>query len=107
MTTELRPASNSAAPLHTSTTMKELVCHSSGMGAWENKARPVIQDPGDAIARITRSRRGPKASWALGSFPFPGNSPSSKLGVMSVASIGDVRHGRSTELQTTMQTIEA
>src|ERR1700675_3716348 len=96
---ELRPASNGAPPLHTSTTMKELVYHSPGKRAWEDKPRPTIQEPADAIARITRSRPGPKASLALCSFPFPGDSPSSKLGVMSVTSIGDVGHGGSTSLQ--------
>src|ERR1700694_1855623 len=101
-TAELRPASNSAAPLHTSTIMKELVYHSPGKRAWEDKPRPTIQEPGDAIARITPSRRGPRASWGHSSFPLPGNAPSSKLGVMSVTSIGDVGHGGSTGRQATM-----
>src|ERR1700693_4659671 len=105
-TAELQSASNSAPPLHTSTTMKELVYHSPGKRAWEDKPRPAIRDPGDAIVRITTSRRASKASRALSFlFPLPGNSPSSKLGVMSVTSIGDVRHGGSTGLQATMQTI--
>ena len=37
------------------TTMKALVYHGPGKKAWENKPRPTIQDPGDAIVRITTS----------------------------------------------------
>lgn len=88
--------------------MKALVYHSLGKRVWEHKPRPAMPDPGDAIVRITTLRRGSKASRALSSlFSLPGNSPASKLGVMSVTSIGDPRHGRSAELQATMQTIEA
>ena len=105
---ELGLATKSAATLGTSTAMRVLVFHGSGKRAWEDKPRPAIRDPGDAIVRITTSRRASKASRALSFlFPLPGNSPSSKLGVMSVISIGDVRHGGSTGLQATMQTIEA
>jgi hypothetical protein len=107
-TAELGLATKSAATLSTSTAMKEVVFHGPGKRAWEDKPRPAIRDPGDAIVRITTSRRGSKASWALSSlFPLPANSPSSKLRVMSVTSIGDLRHGGSTELQATIQTIEA
>jgi hypothetical protein len=107
-TAELGLATKSAATLGTSTAMKALVFHGPGKRAWEDQPRPAIRDPGDAIVRITTSRLGSYASWALSSlFPVPTNSPSSKLGVMSVTSIGDVRRGRSTELQATMQTIEA
>lgn len=107
-TAELGLATKSAATLSTSTAMKALVFHGPGKRAWEDKPRPAIRDPGDTIVGITTSRRGSKASWALSSlFPLPANSPSPKLGVMSVTSIGDVRHGRSTELQATMQNIEA
>jgi hypothetical protein len=109
-TAELGLATKSAATLSTSITVKTLVYHGPGKRAWEDKPRPAIRDPGDAIVRITTSRRGSKASWALNSLfplPLPGNSLSSKLGVMSVTSIGDNRHARSTELQATMQTIEA
>ena len=107
-TAELGLATKSAATLSTSTTMKARVFHGPGKRAWEDKPRPDIRDPGDAIVRITTSRRGSKASWVLSSlFPLPANSLSSKLRVMSVTSIGDVRHGRSTDLQATMQTIEA
>jgi hypothetical protein len=86
--------------------MKELVYRGAGGRAWELRARPTIQEPGDPIARITTSGRGSKESRTHGSFPLPGNSPSSKLGVMSVTAIGDVRHGGSTEPQVTMQAIE-
>ena len=41
--------------LTTGTTMKALVYHGPGERAWENKPRPTIQDPGDAIVRITTS----------------------------------------------------
>jgi threonine dehydrogenase-like Zn-dependent dehydrogenase len=33
--------------------MKALVYHGSGKRAWEEKPRPAVQDPGDAILRIT------------------------------------------------------
>ena len=36
-------------------TMKALVYHGPGKRAWEEKPRPVIVDPGDAIVRITTS----------------------------------------------------
>jgi len=86
--------------------MKALVFHGQGKRAWEDMPRPAIRDPGDAIVRISTSRRDSRVSWGLSSlFPLTANSPSSKLRVMSVTSIGDVRHGRSTELQATMQTI--
>jgi len=35
--------------------MKALVYHGPGKRAWEDKARPVIQEPGDAIVRVTTS----------------------------------------------------
>jgi alcohol dehydrogenase len=35
--------------------MKALVYHGPGQRAWENKPRPAIQDPSDAIVRITTS----------------------------------------------------
>ena len=35
--------------------MKALVYHGPGKRAWEDKARPVIKDQGDAILRITTS----------------------------------------------------
>jgi hypothetical protein len=105
--TEFVRTSSSAATLHSSIIMKELGYHGAGRRAWEARARPTIQEPGgDPIARITTSRRGSKESRTHGSFPLPGNSPSSKLGVMSVTAIGDVRHGGSTEPQVTMQAIE-
>ena len=39
----------------TSTQMKALVYHGPGQRAWEDKPRPAIQEPGDAIVRITTS----------------------------------------------------
>lgn len=39
----------------TSTTMKALVYHGPGKRAWEDTPRPRIQDPGDAVVRITTS----------------------------------------------------
>jgi len=35
--------------------MQALVYHGPGKRAWENKPRPIIKDPGDAIVRITTS----------------------------------------------------
>ena len=54
-TTELVPATPSTATRRTSSSMKGLVYHGPGKRAWEDKARPVIKDPGDAIVRITTS----------------------------------------------------
>jgi len=107
-TSELELATKSAATLSTNTAAKPLFYHGVGKRAWEDKTLPMIQDLGDAIVQITRSKWGSKALRALSSLvPLPGNSPSSKLHVMPVTSIGDVRHGRSTELQATMRIIEA
>jgi alcohol dehydrogenase len=52
-TTELQLPITSAAMKSTSTTMKALVYHGPGKRAWEEKPRPAIQHPGDAIVRIT------------------------------------------------------
>ena len=52
---ELEVATTSTAILSTGTTMKALVYHGPGKRAWEDKPRPTIQDPGDAIVRITTS----------------------------------------------------
>jgi len=38
-----------------SSTMKALVYHGPGKRAWEDKPLPIIQEPGDAIVRITTS----------------------------------------------------
>jgi alcohol dehydrogenase len=54
-TTELALATVSTASPSTSTTMKALVYHGPGKRGWEDKPRPAIQDPGDAIVRITTS----------------------------------------------------
>jgi hypothetical protein len=93
-TVELGLATKRAATLSTSTAMKPLVFHGPGKHAWEDQPCPAIRDPADAIARVATSRRCSEASFGHCSFPLPGNSPSSKWGVMFVTSIGDVRHGR-------------
>lgn len=54
-TTELELAPTSATTLSTGTTMKALVYHGPGKRAWEDKPRPAMQDPSDAIVRITTS----------------------------------------------------
>lgn len=54
-TKELEPVPASAAPLSTATIMKALVYHGPAQRAWEDKPRPIIQDAGDAIVRITTS----------------------------------------------------
>src|SRR5579864_3192989 len=53
-TAELEPATANTAILEASAvTMKALVYRGPGKRAWENKLRPAIQEPGDAIVRIT------------------------------------------------------
>jgi len=54
-TTELELVPASAAPLSTATNMKALVYHGPAQRAWEDKPRPITQDAGDAIVRITTS----------------------------------------------------
>jgi alcohol dehydrogenase len=54
-TAELELPPTSATTPITSTTMKALVYHGPGKRAWEDKARPALQDPSDAILRITTS----------------------------------------------------
>lgn len=54
-TTELELPTTNAPTLSTATTMKALVYHGPGERAWEDKPRPAIQDPSDAIVRITTS----------------------------------------------------
>jgi alcohol dehydrogenase len=54
-TIELEPVSTSTATPSTGTTMKALVYHGPGKCAWENKPRPAILEPGDAVVRITTS----------------------------------------------------
>ena len=53
-TAELQSTTTNAKTSSTST-MKALVYHGAGKRAWEDKPRPTIQDPGDAIVRITTS----------------------------------------------------
>ena len=52
---ELKLPTTSAPTLTTDATMKALVYHGPGKRVWEDKARPIIQDAGDAIVRITTS----------------------------------------------------
>src|SRR6202023_76107 len=52
-TAELELTTSGPKTLRTGTVMKALVYHGPGKRAWENKPRPTIQDPGDAIVRIT------------------------------------------------------
>ena len=54
-TTELQSAPAITAARSAATTMKALVYHGPGKRAWEDKPRPAIQEPGDAIVRITTS----------------------------------------------------
>jgi alcohol dehydrogenase len=54
-TAELELQAASTATSRTSATMKALVYRGPGKYAWEDKPRPSIQDPGDAIVRITMS----------------------------------------------------
>ena len=54
-TADLTRATTSAPTPSASPTMKALVYHGPGKRAWENKPRPAIQDPGDAVVRITTS----------------------------------------------------
>jgi alcohol dehydrogenase len=51
-TPKLAPAQAETANA-TSTSMKALVYHGPGKRAWEDKSRPSIQDPGDAIVKVT------------------------------------------------------
>jgi len=53
-TAELTEAPPSVAT-PSKTTMKALVYHGPGKRAWEDKARPSIQEPSDAIVRVTTS----------------------------------------------------
>jgi threonine dehydrogenase-like Zn-dependent dehydrogenase len=54
-TAELELTTKSVATPGTSATMKALVYHGPGKYLWEDKPRPTIQDPGDAIVRVTTS----------------------------------------------------
>jgi alcohol dehydrogenase len=49
-----QPITRAEAPT-SSTIMKALVYHGPGKFAWENKPRPAIQAPGDAVVRVTTS----------------------------------------------------
>ena len=50
-TAELDLTTKTTTP-HAGATMKALVYHGPGKYEWEDKPRPAIQDPGDAIVRI-------------------------------------------------------
>jgi alcohol dehydrogenase len=52
---ELELATANAATQNTDTTMKALVYHRPRKFAWEDKPRPAIQEPSDAIVRVTTS----------------------------------------------------
>src|SRR5580704_16301551 len=54
-TAELEPTTTSPQTPRTRNLMKALVYHGPGKKAWQGVARPTIQDPGDAIVRITSS----------------------------------------------------
>jgi hypothetical protein len=56
-TAELDQATRRTNPA-TTTNMKALVYHGPGKRAWENKPRPTIQNPSDAIVRINTSKIG-------------------------------------------------
>jgi alcohol dehydrogenase len=52
-TAELLRSTTSAATLTAGTSMKALVYHGPGERTWEDKPRPNIQNPSDAVVRIT------------------------------------------------------
>jgi alcohol dehydrogenase len=54
-TAELELADTRAATPGSGPTMKALVYRGPGKRAWEDKPRPALRDPGDAIVRITTS----------------------------------------------------
>jgi alcohol dehydrogenase len=54
-TAELELATSNGAIQATGTTMKALVYHGPGKFGWEDKPRPAIQEPGDAVVRVTTS----------------------------------------------------
>src|ERR1700704_3780222 len=54
-TVEFKPATTTAVTPGTSVSMKALVYHGPGKCTWEDKLRPIIKDPGDAIVRLTTS----------------------------------------------------
>lgn len=54
-TAELEIETKRAAAQDTISVMKGLVYHGPGKHAWEAKPRPTVQDPNDAIVRVTTS----------------------------------------------------
>jgi alcohol dehydrogenase len=55
MRTAEMPALAFKKPVPPGTAMKALVYHGPGKCAWEDKPRPTVQDPGDAVVRVTTS----------------------------------------------------
>jgi alcohol dehydrogenase len=54
-TAELQLPGSTTTTLSTGSTMKALVYHGPGKRAWEDKSRPTIQEPSDAVVRVTTS----------------------------------------------------
>ena len=54
-TVELEPTTKGPAMARTTTKMKALVYHGPSKRGWEDKPRPTLRDPGDAIVRVTTS----------------------------------------------------
>ena len=53
--TEVKKVNHLPKDARTASTMKALVYHGPGKRAWEEKPRPAVKDPADAIVRITTS----------------------------------------------------
>ncbi len=54
-TVQLKPVNTSALAHISTLAMKALVYHGPGKRSWEDKTRPTLQEPTDAIVRITTS----------------------------------------------------
>src|SRR5580658_5651857 len=52
---EFERPTGSAATLKTSATMKALVYHGPGKKAWEDKPKPTIKKPTDAVVKILKT----------------------------------------------------
>ncbi len=52
-TAELDLPTKSSVTSAASSSMKALVYHGAGKHAWEDKPRPILQEPGDAIVRVS------------------------------------------------------
>jgi hypothetical protein len=64
-TAELERPVTIARDQSASTTMKALVYHGPGKRAWEDKPRPVIRNPADAVVRITTSTLAGCYGWEI------------------------------------------